>query len=69
VHSLEGGAPKGMSPRVFPKLRRTHKYSNLPLQKQFSLYFLTSFPFRRKKIFPWEHGNMGTYKTRGAPLA
>jgi hypothetical protein len=25
-------APKGMSPKVFPNLKRTHKYENLPLQ-------------------------------------
>jgi hypothetical protein len=26
VHFLEGGAPKGMSPKVFSNLRRMHKY-------------------------------------------
>jgi hypothetical protein len=38
VRSLEGGAPKGMSPRVFLNLRRTHKYWNLPLRKQIRLH-------------------------------
>ncbi len=30
VHSLEGGALEGVSPRVFPNLRRMHEYWNLP---------------------------------------
>jgi hypothetical protein len=61
VHYLEGGALKGMSPRVFPNLRRMHnKYWNLPLHKQLLFYFLAFFP----KYF---HENMGTYKIGGAP--
>jgi hypothetical protein len=56
VHSLpEGGAVEGVSLRVFPNLRRTQKYENLPLHKQLSVDFLTCFLFRRKEIFPWEH--------------
>ncbi len=38
VRSLEGGAPEGMSPRVFANPRRTHKYWNLPLRKQVRLH-------------------------------
>jgi hypothetical protein len=38
MRSLEGGAPEGMSPRVFRNLRRTHKYWNLPLRKQIRLH-------------------------------
>ncbi len=58
VRSHEGGSPKGVSRRVFPNLKRTHKYGNLPVCKQLSFNFLTSFPFCRKEIFPWEHGNI-----------
>jgi hypothetical protein len=38
VRSLEGGAPEGMSPRVFPNLKWMHKYWNLPLCKQVRLH-------------------------------
>ncbi len=58
VRSLEGGALEGVSLRLFGNLRGTHKYKNLPLCKQLSFYFLASFSFRRKEIFPWEHGNI-----------
>ncbi len=64
VCSLEGGPPKGVSPRVFPNLRRTHSYGNLPLHKQLCFDFLTSFPVCRKEIFPWEHENIYNW---GAP--
>jgi len=52
--------------RVFPNLRRMHKYRNRPLSKQLSFDFLTSFPFCGKEIFPWERGNIEKW---GAPLA
>jgi hypothetical protein len=59
---LREGAPKGMSVRVFPNLRRTHEYRNLPVMQTNSLfyyYFLASFPFSRKEeAFQWEHGNI-----------
>jgi hypothetical protein len=58
VHSPEGGPPKGVSLRLFPNLKRTHKYGNLPLCKQLSFDFFTSFPFCSKVIFPWERGNI-----------
>jgi hypothetical protein len=58
VHSPEGRALQGVSPRELPNLRRMHKYRNLPLCKQLSFYFWASFPFCRKEIFPWEHGNI-----------
>jgi hypothetical protein len=45
-------APQGVSLRVFMNLKRTHKYRNLPLQKQLSFDFFISFPFHRKEIFP-----------------
>jgi hypothetical protein len=61
VYSLEGAALQGVSPRFFPNLRRMHEYRNLPLHKQLSFYFLTSFLFGKKKI------SMGTYKIGGAP--
>jgi hypothetical protein len=54
---LREGQTEAVSPRVFPNLRRTHEYENLPLHKQLSFYFLASFLFHRKEIFPWEHGN------------
>jgi hypothetical protein len=54
----EGGAPMGVSSRVFPNLRRMHKYWNLPLHKQLSFNFLASFLVCRKEIFAWEHGNI-----------
>jgi len=62
VCSLEGGAPKGMSLREFPNLRRMHEYWNLPLHKQLSFYFLASFLFRN--IF---HGNMEHIKLGELP--
>jgi len=65
--SCRGGAPKGEpNARVFPNLRRMHKYRNRPLSKQLSFDFLTSFPFCAKEIFPWEHGNIENW---GAPPA
>jgi hypothetical protein len=59
VHSPEGRALQGVSPREFPNLRRMHEYRNLPLSKQLSFHFLASFPFCRKEIFPWEHIKLG----------
>jgi hypothetical protein len=56
--SPERGALKGMIPRVFPNLRRKHKYKNLPLPKQLSFYLLPSFSFHKKEILPWERGNI-----------
>jgi hypothetical protein len=55
VHSPEGGALEAVSLRLFGNLRGTHKERTLPLCKQLSFYFLASFSFHRKKIFPWEH--------------
>ncbi len=59
--STEGGAPKDVSSKVFPNLRRMHEYKNLPLHKQLSFNFLTSLLFRRKEIFPWECGNISNW--------
>ncbi len=56
--SPEGGSLKDVSMRVFPNLRRTQEYRNLPLWKQLCFYFLCSFSFHRKEIFPWECGNI-----------
>jgi hypothetical protein len=60
VGSLEGGALEGMSPRVFPNLRRTYKYRNTSpyISNSLCIDFLISFLFHRKKIFPWECGNI-----------
>jgi hypothetical protein len=55
AHSPKGKAFEGMSPRVFPNLRKTHKYKHHPLHKQLSFYFHPSFSFGRKKYF---HGDM-----------
>jgi hypothetical protein len=51
--------------RVFPNLRRTHEYRNLPLTQTSSLFisWLLSH-FVEKKHF---HGNVGTYKIGGDP--
>jgi hypothetical protein len=49
-------------PRMFPNLRRTHEYGNLPLRKQLSFYFLASFAcFIEKKysMAMWEHIKLG----------
>jgi hypothetical protein len=52
-----------MSPRVFPKLRRMHKYRNLPLFNQLSPFVSSLLShFIEKKYF---HGNMRTYKIVG----
>jgi len=61
VHSPKGGelGGRGMSLSVFLNLRGTHHYRNLPVCKQLSFYFLLSFSFRRKEIFPWEHIKLG----------
>jgi hypothetical protein len=58
VGSPEGGALEGMSPRVFPNLRRTHKYRNTSRSLNNSL-FISSFlsHFIEKRYF---HGNVGT---------
>jgi hypothetical protein len=56
--SPEGEALDSMSPRVFPNLKRTHEFENIPLHKGLSFDFLASFPFRRNEIFPWECGNI-----------
>jgi len=66
VCSPKGGVPKGVSSREFLNLKKMHKYKNLLLHKQFSFYFLVSFPFCKKKYF---HGNMGMYKIGGASPA
>jgi hypothetical protein len=58
VCSSEGGAPQGMSPKLFLNLRRTHECGNLPLCKQLSFYLLASFLFGNKEMFPWECGNI-----------
>jgi hypothetical protein len=46
-----------------------HEYWNLPLRKQLSFNFLASFPFYKKEIISWEHGNIRTYIIGGAPPA
>jgi hypothetical protein len=52
-----------MSPRVFPKLRRMHKYRNLPLCNQLSPFVSCLLSHMvEKKYF---HGNMRTYKIVG----
>jgi hypothetical protein len=55
-----GRGTQGCEPnaRVFPNLRRMHKYRNRPLSKQLSFDFLTSFLFCGKQIFPWERGHI-----------
>jgi len=64
--SCRGGSPyqcillREGHPRVFPNLRRMHKYRNRPLSKHLSFDFLTSFPFCGKEIFPWEHRKFGS---------
>jgi hypothetical protein len=55
VHSPEGGALEGVSPRVFPNLRRTHGASPY-VSNSLSIAF-ASFLFGRKEIFPWEREN------------
>jgi hypothetical protein len=61
VCSLEGGALEGVSPRVFPNLRRIHEYWNhLPLNGNNSLFIsLLLSHFVQKKCL---HGNMGTWE-------
>jgi hypothetical protein len=48
-----------MSLRVFPKIRKTHKYRNLPLHNQ-----LSPFVFSLLSHFI-ENGKMRTYKIGG----
>jgi hypothetical protein len=59
VHSLpEGGALEGMSLRVFPNLRRSHKYENLstfPFANNSLLISSLLSCFVEKKYF---HGNI-----------
>jgi hypothetical protein len=51
---------------VFPNLRRMHKYgTSLYVNNSLFISSLPS-PFVEKKYF---HGNVGTYKIGGAPLA
>jgi len=44
-----------------PPQENTRVWEHLPLCKQLSLsfYFLASFSFGRKEIFPWEHMILG----------
>jgi hypothetical protein len=66
VCSPKGRALKGVSPRVFPNLRRTHEYRNsLYINNSLFISSLLSH-FIETKYF---HGNMGTYKIEGAPPA
>jgi len=52
-----------MSPRVFPKLRRRHKYRNLPLCYQLSPFVSSLLShFVEMKYF---HGHTRTYKIVG----
>jgi len=64
VHSPEGRALQGVSPREFPNLRRMHEYSSLYVNNFLFIFGLLSH-FVEKKYF---HGNMGTYKIGGTPL-
>jgi hypothetical protein len=57
VHSHKGGALEGVSPRVFPNLRRTHKYRNLHYVNN-SVFISSLFShFIEKNISmgTWEH--------------
>jgi len=65
VCSLEGGAPVGMSLRMFPNLRRMPEYRTPCINNSIFVSSLLSY-FIEKKYF---HGIMGTYKIGGAPLA
>jgi hypothetical protein len=52
-----------MSPRVFPKLRRMHKYRNLPLCNHLSPFVSSLLShFVKKKYL---HGSMRTYNIVG----
>jgi hypothetical protein len=51
---------------VFLNLRRMHKYGNLPLHKHNPFYFLASFQFHKKEIFPWEHIKLGELRWHNA---
>jgi hypothetical protein len=39
----EGEAPKGMSPKVFPNLKRTHKYENLPYKGKITPHMVMTY--------------------------
>jgi hypothetical protein len=57
VCSPEGGSLKDVSMRVFPNLRRTEEYRNLPSWNSVFIFSVLSH-FIEKKYF---HGNVGTY--------
>jgi hypothetical protein len=63
VHSLpEGGALEGSSLRVFPNLRRTHKYENLSLPYLNNSLLISSLLLSWLVEKEYFHGNMKTYK-------
>jgi hypothetical protein len=57
--SPEGGALDNVSLRLFPNLKRTHEYENLPLRKGGSLLIsLLLSNFIEKKYFHGERENI-----------
>jgi len=67
----EGGAPKCVSSRVFPNLKRMHEYWNtpFPLTTLFCISSLLSC-FIEKEMFPWGHGKhikLGVLPGHNAP--
>jgi hypothetical protein len=44
----EGEAPKGVSPKVFPNLKRTHKYENLPYKDKITAHMVMTYHISHK---------------------
>ncbi len=66
VPSSKGGALEGVSLMVFPNLRKTHKYMNLPLCKQlfwFPPFFLISEK-TNISMGTWKHIKLGELPQR-----
>jgi hypothetical protein len=57
VCSPEGGEPEGVSPRVFPNIKRTDQHGNLSLHKQLFLFpHLCPVSYKRNIFMgTWEH--------------
>jgi len=66
VCSLEGGAPMGVSLRMFPNVRRECMSTWTPYVNNSSFVSSLLSYFIEKKYF---HGIMGTYKIGGVPPA
>jgi hypothetical protein len=46
----EGEAPKSMNPKVFPNLKRTHEYENLPYKEKITPHMVMTYDISHKQV-------------------